>query len=181
MNPNFDLIVKNVRVVRPHKSSVDLLDIGIKDGKFARLAPEIRAEEGAKVIDGKNRLAFPGCVDAHMHVGIYQDLSKDAVSESKAAAMGGVTTSLNYMRTGQYYLNMGGSWRAFMPGVNQQCVRGHSRQIRIRGQGLERGFDETRVDGQSARRERHYLAGHLVERRGDIVRGHIPAFRQVEM
>jgi len=117
MNPNFDLIVKNVRVVRPHKSSVDLLDIGIKDGKFARLAPEIRAEEGAKVIDGKNRLAFPGCVDAHMHVGIYQDLSKDAVSESKAAAMGGVTTSLNYMRTGQYYLNMGGSWRAFMPEV----------------------------------------------------------------
>ncbi len=117
MNPSLDLLVKNVRVVRPNKTSVDLLDIGIKDGKFVRLAPEIRAEEAKKVIDGKNLLGFPGCVDAHMHVGIYNDLDKDAVSESKAAAMGGVTTSLNYMRTGQYYLNRGGPWSAFIPEV----------------------------------------------------------------
>jgi allantoinase len=117
MNKNLDLIVKNVRVVRPNKASVDLLDIGIKDGKFARLAPEIRAEEAGEVVDGKNLLGFPGCVDAHMHVGIYQSLDIDAVSESKAAAMGGVTTSLNYMRTGQYYLNKGGPWKNFMPEV----------------------------------------------------------------
>jgi allantoinase len=31
--------------------------------------------------------------------------------------MGGVTTSLNYMRTGQYYLNRTGSYREFMPEV----------------------------------------------------------------
>ena len=117
MNQSLDLVVKNVRVVRPNKTSVDLLDIGIKDGKFARLAPEIRADEAKQVIDGKNLLGFPGCVDAHMHVGIYQDLAKDALSESKAAAMGGVTTSLNYMRTGQYYLNRGGPWREFIPEV----------------------------------------------------------------
>ena len=117
VNQKLDLVVKNVRVVRPNRSSVDLLDIGIKDGKFARLAPEIRPEEAARVIDGKNLLGFPGCVDAHMHVGIYNDLDKDAVAESKAAAMGGVTSSLNYMRTGQYYLNRGGSWHQFMPEV----------------------------------------------------------------
>src|SRR6202140_899186 len=99
MNPTLDLIVKNVRVVRPNKTAVDLLDIGIKDGKFARLAPEIAAGEGKTVIDGNNLLGFPGCVDAHMHVGIYQPLAQDAVSESKAAAMGGVTSSLNYVRT----------------------------------------------------------------------------------
>ena len=39
------------------------------------------------------------------------------MSESKAAAMGGVTTSLNYMRSGQYYLNRGGPYRDFMPEV----------------------------------------------------------------
>ena len=117
MTKTLDLIVKNVRVVRPNKTSVDLLDIGIKDGKFARLAPEIRADEANQVIDGRNLLGFPGCVDAHMHVGIYHDLNEDAVSESKAAAMGGVTSSLNYMRTGQYYLNRGGPWRDFMPEV----------------------------------------------------------------
>jgi allantoinase len=117
MNRPFDLIVKNVRVVRPNKTSIDLQDIGIKDGKFARLAPSIAAGEANEVIDGKNRLAFPGCVDAHMHIGIYQPLAQDAVAESKAAAMGGVTSSLNYFRTGQYYLNRGGPYRDFMPEV----------------------------------------------------------------
>ena len=69
------------------------------------------------MIDGRNLLAFPGCVDAHMHVGIYQPHAQDAVTESKAAAMGGVTTSLTYTRTGQYYLNRGGPYREFMPEV----------------------------------------------------------------
>src|SRR5437764_6651516 len=100
MAGTFDLVIKDARVVRPNRTSVDLLDIGVKDGKIARLSPELRAEEATEVFDAKNLLAFPGCVDAHMHIGIYQPLAQDAVSESKAAAMGGVTTSLNYMRTG---------------------------------------------------------------------------------
>jgi allantoinase len=117
MAHTLDLVVKNARVVRPNRNAVDSLDIGIKDGRFARLAPDIRPEEAKQVFDGKGLLAFPGLVDAHMHVGIYQQLDKDAPSESKAAAMGGVTTSLNYMRTGQYYLNRTGSYREFMPEV----------------------------------------------------------------
>jgi allantoinase len=114
MTQLLDLVIKNVRVVRPNRSSVDLLDVGIKDGKFARLA-EIRVDAAVEIFDGRNLLAFPGCVDAHMHIGIYQPLALDAVTESKAAAMGGVTSSLNYVRTGQYYLNRGGSYREFMP------------------------------------------------------------------
>jgi allantoinase len=55
-----------------------------------------------------------------MHIGIYAPLAEDAVSESKAAAMGGVTSSLNYARTGHYYLNRGGPYRDFMPEVLKQ-------------------------------------------------------------
>jgi allantoinase len=69
------------------------------------------------VHDGRGLLAFPGVVDAHMHSGIYSPLAEDAVSESKAAAMGGVTSSLNYFRTGQYYLNKGGPYADFYPEV----------------------------------------------------------------
>jgi allantoinase len=112
---SFDLVIKNARVVRPNMIGADALDIAIKDGKIARLAPEIRAEEANEVFDAKRRLAFPGLVDAHMHVGIYNQLDIDAVSESKAAAMGGVTSSLNYIRTGAYYLNRGGPYREVMP------------------------------------------------------------------
>jgi allantoinase len=113
----FDLVIKNARVVRPNQAGVDCLDIGIKAGKVARLAPEIRAEDAGEVFDAGRLLAFPGCVDAHMHVGIYRPLHDDAVSESKAAAMGGVTSSLNYIRTGAYYLNRGGPYREIMPEI----------------------------------------------------------------
>ncbi|MBD6614804.1 amidohydrolase family protein [Komarekiella sp. 'clone 1'] len=115
--PILDKIIKNVRVVRPHQDAVELLDLGIKDEKFAQIAPDISPDRAKEVFDAKNLLGFPGVVDAHMHIGIYQPLDKDAVTETKAAAMGGVTTSLNYIRTGQYYLNKGGSYRDFFPEV----------------------------------------------------------------
>jgi allantoinase len=113
----FDLVIKNARVVRPKGVGADALDIGIKDGKVVNLAPDIKADDANEVFDAKRQLAFPGCVDAHMHVGIYRPLAQDAVSESKAAAMGGVTSSLNYIRTGAYYLNRGGPYREVMPEV----------------------------------------------------------------
>lgn len=117
MSDTLDTIIKNVRLVRPHKTAVDLLDVGIKDGKFARIAPDIHPDEAPEVIDGENLLAFPGLVDAHMHVGIYSPLAQDAISESRAAAMGGVTSAITYFRTGQYYLNKGGSYQDFFPEV----------------------------------------------------------------
>ena len=123
MSKAFDLVIKNVRVVRPKKTSVDCLDIAIRDGKIEHLAPAVSAEQAEQIFDGGNHLAFPGCVDAHMHIGIYSPLNEDAVSESKAAAMGGVTSSLNYMRTGHYYLNRGGPYRDFMPEVLKQSKR----------------------------------------------------------
>jgi allantoinase len=106
-----------VRVVRPQGHAVHDADIAISGGKFARIAPGIAASKAKKVHDGKGRLAFPGVVDAHMHAGIYSPLKEDAVSESKAAAQGGVTSMLNYFRTGQYYLNKGGAYGEFYPEV----------------------------------------------------------------
>ncbi|MCY4364199.1 MAG: dihydroorotase family protein [Gammaproteobacteria bacterium] len=112
-----DLLIKDVRVVRPLERSVETADIAISAGKFSRIAPGIDPASANRVIDGRQRLAFPGVVDAHMHTGIYSPLAEDAVSESRAAAMGGVTSSLNYMRTGMYYLNKSGPYREFFPEV----------------------------------------------------------------
>src|SRR5213593_3717869 len=114
---SLDLVVKNVRVVRPRQPTVERLDLGVKDGRFALVAPEIPAGHAREVFDGRGLLAFPGLVDAHTHVGIYAPLADDAVTESKAAAMGGVTTMLTYFRTGQYYLNRGGRYADVFPEV----------------------------------------------------------------
>lgn len=112
-----DLLIKNVRIIRPNQNGVESVDVGIRDGKFSRIEAGIRPEDAKEVVDGENRLAFPGLVDAHMHVGIYSPLAQDAVTESQAAAMGGVTSSLTYFRTGQYYLNKGGAYADFFPEV----------------------------------------------------------------
>jgi allantoinase len=117
MKRPYDLLIKNVRVVRPRGNAVHECDIGIRDGKFARISADIPVKGARKIFDGKNRLAFPGVVDAHMHAGIYSPLAEDAVSESRAAAQGGVTAMLNYFRTGQYYLNRGGPYAKFFPEV----------------------------------------------------------------
>jgi len=112
-----DLIVKNVKLVSPNSSDVPQMDIGIKDGKFNQIAPNIDAGEAKEVYDGKGLLAFPGLTDAHMHTGIYSPLAEDAITESRAAAMGGVTSSMNYMRTGKYYLYESGPYAEFFPKV----------------------------------------------------------------
>jgi len=113
----FDLVVKNAGVVRPNHPEVETLDIAMEGGTFVHLAPDIDPSEAVKVVDAEGLLAFPGVVDAHMHFGIYHPLSEDIQSESRAAATGGVTSGLSYMRTGQYYLNKGGSYADFFPDV----------------------------------------------------------------
>ena len=115
--PEYDLLIKGVRVVRPHGNTVHDADIAVSAGKIAKVAPAIDVTRAKELFDGRGRLAFPGVVDAHMHSGIYSPLEEDAVSESKAAATGGVTSSLNYFRTGQYYLNKGGRYAKFFPEV----------------------------------------------------------------
>ena len=115
-----DLLIKNVTVVTTEDGageSGQRLDLGIADGKFARVEADIPAEEAAEVVDGRGLVAFPGVVDAHQHWGIYNPLEEDTVTESRASAQGGVTTGITYMRTGQYYLNQGGPYREFFPKV----------------------------------------------------------------
>ena len=115
--PQYDLIIKNARVVSPSASEVVEADIAIANGRFAAIAPGLDVAEAREHQDAGGLLAFPGAVDAHMHTGIYAPLDQDAGTESRAAAMGGVTSSINYMRTGQYYLNKGGPYAEFFPEV----------------------------------------------------------------
>lgn len=117
VRPHYDLLIKNVRLVRPNQEGAPRRDVAVHEGKVARVDPEIPAAEAHDVHDAAGLLAFPGLVDAHMHAGIYAPLAEDAVTESKAAAMGGVTSMLTYFRTGQYYLNEGGPYADFYPKV----------------------------------------------------------------
>jgi allantoinase len=111
----FELIVKNVRVVRHDRSEPFEADIAVRDGRIAQVAPGLDATTARTVVDGEGKLAFPGVVDAHQHWGIYNPLEVDTETESRACAQGGVTTALNYIRTGRYYLNKGGDYAEVFP------------------------------------------------------------------
>jgi allantoinase len=115
----FDLLIQNAKIVRPNQTDIVEGVIAINNGKieYAGIASGLANASAKESYDAKGMLAFPGLVDAHMHTGIYNPLAEDAVSESKAAAMGGVTSSLNYMRTGKYYLNKTGAYADFFPEV----------------------------------------------------------------
>lgn len=115
-----DLIIQNVRIVRPGLPAVEPGDIGIAGEKIVAVGTGLSTQTAKQVIDGHGLLAFPGLVDAHMHTGIYAPLPDDAWSESRAAAQGGVTTSLNYIRSGQYYLNKGGPYAELFPEILRQ-------------------------------------------------------------
>src|SRR5687767_14351325 len=117
-----DLIIRNVRLIRPGRPEISRVDLGIRDGRFERIGPEIAIANARAVYDGRGLLAFPGVVDAHTHAGIYAPLADDAFTESRAAVTGGVTTMLTYFRTGQYYLNRGGAWAEFFPEVLRQSA-----------------------------------------------------------
>ena len=112
-----DLLITNADVAGHDRPTPERLDIGVVDGRIARLAPGIPAEDADVVVDAAGKIAFPGVVDAHQHWGIYNPLREDTALGARPALGGGVTTALNYIRTGQYYLNRGGPYEEFFPEV----------------------------------------------------------------
>ncbi|WP_104190557.1 dihydroorotase family protein [Cryobacterium sp. Y82] len=113
----YDLIIKNCIVVRPDSDSTERLDVAVKDGKFAAIEQDLDASLAAKVVDAGGKHLFPGVVDAHQHWGIYNELSEDTDSESRASAQGGVTSGITYIRTGAYYMNKSGPYREIFPQI----------------------------------------------------------------
>jgi allantoinase len=111
----YDLVIRDVDVVRHDNRDPERADIAIVNGTIVAVGPSIGVADATEVIDGSGLTAFPGAVDAHQHWGIYNPLEEDIDSESRAAAQGGVTTGITYMRTGQYYLNETGPYAEFFP------------------------------------------------------------------
>lgn len=107
---NFDLLLKNCKIIIPKLGIIEG-DIGIKGGKISSLSRSIEKSSANKIINVNNKIVFPGVIDAHSHIGIYRPFNQDAISESKAAVTGGITTILSYFRTGTHYLNISGPYR----------------------------------------------------------------------
>ena len=114
---DFDLLVTNALVVSAGAEEPRRVDVGVREGQFAAIEESIDPSRAAQVLDAGGKPMFPGVVDVHQHWGIYNELGEDADSESRAAAQGGVTSGITYIRTGAYYMNRTGPYREVFPDV----------------------------------------------------------------
>jgi N-acyl-D-amino-acid deacylase len=70
--PAYDLVITNARIVDGTGNPWFRADIGINNGRIARIG-RINAGEGAQVIDARGQVVAPGFIDVHTHVeSIYQ-------------------------------------------------------------------------------------------------------------
>lgn len=64
---DFDVLIRNSRIVDGTGNPWYKADIGIKDGKIARIGA-LPSATATRVIDAANRVAAPGFIDVHTHI-----------------------------------------------------------------------------------------------------------------
>lgn len=64
--PEFDVVVKGGTVVDGTRTPRRLTDVGIKDGKVAKIG-KLKASDAKKTLDAKGLIVAPGFVDLHTH------------------------------------------------------------------------------------------------------------------
>ena len=93
-----------------------LSDLRVEAGRVAALGPVLEPEPGEEVVDCSGCLVVPGGVDGHTHfhlpVGAVQ-VSDDFWTGTRAAAMGGTTTIIDYVTAyrGQDPMEALATWR----------------------------------------------------------------------
>lgn len=94
---NFDLIIKNGRVVIPEQGIVNS-NVYIHEGKIVAVG-DLKDVSAHRFIDAYGKYVLPGIVDPHVHFGIYTSMESEITSETKSAIVGGVTTVGSYFLT----------------------------------------------------------------------------------
>jgi len=97
-----DTIVTGGRVVSPH--GVYEASIAVKDGRIAAIGDPDSLPAADNVIDATGKIILPGLIDPHVHLGGGRPLTEIFASETASAAIGGVTTVLQYRRSASTFL-----------------------------------------------------------------------------
>lgn len=98
-----DILIANGNVVFPGQD-VQSVNIGIRGERIAGFYDAGEQPPAKEVVDATGLHVFPGAIDPHVHLGIYNDYREDFEIDTKAAALGGFTTIINYYRHKETYL-----------------------------------------------------------------------------
>ena len=99
----FDTVIVGSHVMLP--TGMKDRNIVIDEGRIVNLTSDI--PQCDVKINAEGLVAMPGIIDPHVHYGVYSPIDEAAVTESKVAALGGVTTMMRMLRlSGSYRKNL---------------------------------------------------------------------------
>ncbi|HLG36594.1 MAG TPA: amidohydrolase family protein [Nitrososphaera sp.] len=97
MQNSCDILITNASAVVP-KVGVIETNVMIEDGKVKALTNSAGNVSASKKIDARGKYLLPGAIDPHVHYGVYSPIEEAARTESRSAAVGGVTTMIRMLR-----------------------------------------------------------------------------------
>jgi dihydropyrimidinase len=98
MQNSCDLLLMNASAVIPRVGIIHDTNIMIEDGKIKSLANSGNNVSASRKIDVRGKFVLPGAIDPHVHYGVYTPINEAARTESRSAAVGGVTTMIRMLR-----------------------------------------------------------------------------------
>ena len=90
-------MITNASAVIPKVGVVET-DIMIEGGRIKALSNSSGNVSASRTIDAKGKYVLPGAIDPHVHYGVYTPIDEAAQTESRSAAVGGVTTMMRMLR-----------------------------------------------------------------------------------
>lgn len=102
MQNSCDLVIKNGNIVIP-KVGILQTNILIEKGKIKKLLKNIENISADKTINASHKFVLPGLIDPHVHYGVYSPIQQAAKTESRSAAIGGITTIIRMLRLDSSY------------------------------------------------------------------------------
>lgn len=95
-----DLLLRDGLLVMPGTGTMPG-SLGIKDGRIAALFAPGADADAIETVDCRGRWIMPGVIDPHVHFG-FGSPETDFLTESRSAALGGVTSALSFYRTADF-------------------------------------------------------------------------------
>ena len=98
----YDILIKGGKVVIP-RAGVQDVDIAINKNKVAALYARGSGAQARAIIDASNKYVLPGVIDPHVHWGHAGAIAPEIPAESRAAAIGGCTTIIQFSSAGGFF------------------------------------------------------------------------------
>lgn len=161
----YDLLIKNGRVIDPKNQIDSIQDVAIAHGKIAKIAKNIPASQATKVIDATGLFVTPGLIDIHTHVfvGTRPDKFADGIlslSPDDFTFKSGVTTVVDAGTSG---------WRNFPLFKTQVIDKSQTRVLaflNIAGSGMSGDSDQQDTNDMDSK-----LSSLIVQKYPEIIVG----------